>query len=93
MGHCFHCPITSTQKGYFKISITESLPTVNYMGPYGEQYTECISPHYLKFGRTTPFTFLLFTCELQRAQLRVSEEQIPLHGALARILIPLQQAL
>lgn len=70
------------QKGYFKISIIESLTTVNYMGP-----------HYLKFGRTTPFTFLLFTCELQRAQLRVSEEQIPLHGALARILIPLQQAL
>lgn len=39
------------------------------------------------------YTFFCSPASYSMPSIRVSEEQIPLHGALARILIPLQQAL
>lgn len=41
-------------KKKFQFSIIQFITTVNSMDLYGEQDTECISPHYLKFRCTTP---------------------------------------
>lgn len=47
-----HPTTTSSLKKMFQFSIIQFITTVNSMDLYGEQDTECISPHYLKFRCT-----------------------------------------